>query len=90
MFFYKKMNSDGTLDSLQSCSQDVSACDKDLISISKAEFDELSAELKRKSDEEDRLAEEAMLAEQKRIENLEKENAALLFQILTGEEYTDV
>lgn len=90
MFFYKKMNSDGTLDSLQSCSQDLSVCGTDLIPISEAEFDEITAELKMKADEEERLADEAILAEQERIENLEKENAALLFQLLTGEEYEDV
>ena len=90
MFFYKKMNSDGTLNSLQSCSQDLSFCGSDLIPISETEFDEITAVLKMKADEEERLAEEAILAEQERIANLEKENASLLFQLLTGEEYTDV
>ena len=90
MFFYKKLKLDGTLDSLQSNSRDVSAFDTDLIPISQAEFEEISAELKMRADEEERLANEAILAERERIENLEKENAALLFQLLTGEEYTDV
>lgn len=52
MFFYKKIKSDGTLDSLQSCSQDVSACDTDLIPISETEFDEISAEILAKAEEE--------------------------------------
>ncbi len=90
MYYYKKLKSDGTLDSLQSCSQDVSAYDTELIPITQSEFDELSTELKMKADEEDRLANESILAEQERIAELEKENAALLFQILTGEEYADV
>lgn len=61
-----------------------------LIEITHEAFEELSAEMDKKAEEEARIAEEEILAEQKRIENLERENASLLFQLLTGEEYTDV
>lgn len=61
-----------------------------LVEISEAEYNSAIEQLRAKAEEEYRLAEESILAEQERIENLEKENAALLFQLLTGEEYTDV
>ena len=61
-----------------------------LIEISEAEYNSAMEQFQAQAEEKYRLAEEAFLAEQKRIENLEKENASLLFQLLTGEEYTDV
>lgn len=90
MYYYKTIKSDGALASLQSCSENISAIDNMLIPISQEEFDTLSAAASMRVAEEERLLEEAITAEQERIENLEKENAALLYQILTGEEFADV
>ena len=61
-----------------------------LFEISEAEYNSAMEQFQAKAEEKYRLIEEAIIAEQKRIENLEKENASLLFQLLTGEEYTDV
>ena len=59
----------------------------DYIRISKNEYDSAIAEIKAKAQAE---AEAAEIDKDKRIETLEKENAALLYQLLTGEEYEDV
>ena len=90
MYYFKTLNDDGTLNALHSSSNDGAVRDSSLIPISQEEFEEILAEMDKKAEEEARIAEEEILAEQKRIENLEKENASLLFQLLTGEEYTDV
>ena len=56
-----------------------------LIEISEEEYIKCTEELFSSSDDE--YSEEN---KDKRIEELEKENAALLYQLLTGDEYTDV
>lgn len=61
--------------------------DPQCIPISEEEYNYAIAELEEIAKIE---AERIELEELSRIEALEKENAALLFQILTGEEYTDV
>lgn len=59
----------------------------DYVRISKDEYDASIARIKAKAQAE---AEAAEIDKDKRIETLEKENAALLYQLLTGEEYADV
>ena len=61
--------------------------DPQCIPISEEEYNEAIAELEAKAQEE---FEAEQKAEQSYIEQLESENAALLFQILTGEELSDV
>lgn len=90
MFYYKKLNEDGKLISLSSSTNNVSDRVAGLVSITKEEFDEISEQMYMKIAEEERIAAEITDAQRERVENLEKENAALLFQILTGEEYSDV
>lgn len=51
---------------------------------------EYDTEMERMKAENEALAMAAEQEKDNRISELEKENAALLFQILTGEEYTDV
>ena len=53
MYFYKTLNEDGTLKSIQSGLNDVSGCDSSLIPISQEEFDEISAEMDKKLAEEE-------------------------------------
>ena len=57
------------------------------IPITEEEYNTAMAELEAKAQQEQ---EEAQQAEQTYIEQLEAENASLLYQLLTGEEYTDV
>ena len=90
MFYYKQMNEEGKLVSVSSSTNCISVNTEGLVSITKEEFDEISAQMYMKLADEERISEEKADAERERIENLEKENAALLFQVLTGEEYSDV
>ena len=90
MFYYKQLNDDGKLISLSSSTNNVSDRVAGLVSITKEEFDEISEQMYMKIAEEERIAAEITDAQRERVENLEKENAALLFQMLTGEEYSDV
>lgn len=61
--------------------------DPQCIPISEEEYYQAMAEIEAKA----RAEAETFEAEEKScIEQLEAENAALLFQMLTGEEYTDV
>ena len=90
MYYFVKFTPDGKIDSTS-----ISSCKTETETefeyyVSEEKYWELTSEMAKELEEEERLAEEAILAEQKRIENLEKENASLLFQLLTGEEYTDV
>lgn len=61
--------------------------DPQCIPITEEEYNAAIAEIEAKVQAE---FESEQQAEQTYIEKLETENAALLFQILTGEEYTDV
>ena len=57
------------------------------IPITEEEYNEAMARLEAEAKTEvERIAAEEIAY----VENLEKENASLLFQLLTGEEYTDV
>lgn len=61
--------------------------DPQRISVSEEEYNAVTAAIEAEiKAESERIAAE----ERAYVENLEKENAALLFQILTGEEYADV
>lgn len=87
MYYYKKLNQSGELESLQSCASDLSNCDSELIPISKEEFDEITAEIDARVEAE---KEAAAQAQRDYVAELEAENAALLYQLLTGEEFADV
>ena len=87
MYYFKKLNINGELDSLQSSLLAISNCDSDLIPIAEDEFNEINAELVAKAAEAEAAAEQEY---QDYVAQLEEENAALLFQLLTGEEMTDV
>lgn len=89
MFFYKKIK-DGEFEALQTCCNRLEESDT-FVNITEAEYTELSALLKEKGARE--LAEEiekSKTEEQRYTEMLEKENAELLFRLLTGEELADV
>ena len=62
------------------------SCDG-LLEISEAEYNAGVAALLAQAEEEDAAAEQT---KDEQIAALEQENAALLYQLLTGEEYTDV
>ena len=58
-----------------------------LVEMTEAEYNASVAALLAQAEEEDAAAEQTKDAQ---IAALEQENAALLYQLLTGEEYTDV
>ena len=89
MYYYKEIK-DGTILSLQTCNKQLVTSDT-FISITKEEYEEISAQLKAKGEQELRKEIEKEKTEEMRyIEQLEAENASLLYQILTGEELDDV
>lgn len=59
----------------------------DLVEITEEEYFSVLAELQAKAEAETESAEQS---KDDRIAELEAENAALLYQVLTGEEFTDV
>ena len=85
MKFYKQLKNDKII-SYISYSVEVKA--DDLEEISKEEFDSALEEQRMKAEEENVTASEQ--SKDERIAELEAENAALLYQVLTGEELTDV
>ena len=90
MYYYKRLTTTGEIDSLHSCSEDVSTFDETLISVSEDEYNSVLAELVAKADAEQITADSQKQSDAERIAELETENAALLYQLLTGEELTDV
>ena len=84
MFYYKQMFND-IVASYQEYDEKVNR--EGFIEISKDEYDTAIAELIKQAEDENEVNEKT---KEKRIAELEKENAALLYQVLTGEEYTDV
>ena len=82
MHYYKQNWDDGTYQTFD----DHVNCD-DLLEISETEYNAGVAALLAQAEEEDAAAEQTKDAQ---IAQLEQENAALLYQLLTGEEYTDV
>ena len=58
--------------------------------ISKDEYDAGIARLKELATKEEETIAAAEQSKDEKIAELEQENAALLYQLLTGEEYTDV
>ena len=89
MYFYKETKDEEIL-SLQTCNKQLVTRDT-FISITKEEYAEISAPLKTKGEQElQKELEKTKTEELRYIEQLEAENASLLYQILTGEELADV
>ena len=84
MYFYRN-ESNGVIVAWQS--SDVPLHDDCLIEISEEEYTTAIEELQRRVESE---AAEAEQSKDERIAELEAENAALIYQVLTGEELTDV
>lgn len=88
MFFYKETIEDG---SVRYCETSMERTDHNFEEISQEEYVSAWNEMYAEAKEQSRRESEAMAeAEKTYIEQLEAENAALLFQVLTGEEYSDV
>lgn len=85
MRFYKIINN-GEVSGFSATEFDKSDC-ADYIEIDQSEYNDAIEQLRVKAETETEVAEQL---KDECISNLEKENAALLFQILTGEEYADV
>lgn len=90
--YYYKIEKNGVIDSFES--RTTVSSDDSMTEITKDEYDELLDEFNKKLQElsEQISAEESQIEQSKdeRIAALEAENAALLYQVLTGEELTDV
>ncbi len=90
--YYYKIEKNGVIDSFES--RTTVSSDDSMTEITKDEYDELLDEFNKKLQElsEQISAEESQIEQSKdeRIATLEAENAALLYQVLTGEELTDV
>lgn len=65
----------------------MASTDSNMIEMSEEEYTSLSLELAEKALAEEQAAEQA---QENYVAELEAENAALLYQVLTGEELTDV
>ena len=85
MKYYKKTDENGNIVLIATTAV---LTDTSLTEISEEEYSELeySEEFVEEPTEEDMTEQ----SKDERIAELEKENASLLFQLLTGEEYTDV
>ena len=89
MFFYKEIKN-GELVSLHRCNVQLET-ENELYCISEEEYESLSEILREKGRKELQAEIENSKSEAIRYtEQLEKENASLLYQILTGEELADV
>lgn len=90
--YYYKIEKNGVIDSFES--RTTVSSDDSMTEITKDEYDELLDEFNKKLQElSEQIAAEGSQIEQskdERIAALEAENAALLYQVLTGEELTDV
>ena len=90
--YYYKIEKNGVIDSFES--RTTVSSDDSMTEITKDEYDELLDEFNKKLQElsEQIAAEESQIEQSKdeRIAALEAENAALLYQVLTGAELTDV
>lgn len=90
--YYYKIEKNGVIDSFES--RTTVSSDDSMTEITKDEYDELLDEFNKKLQElsEQIAAEESQIEQSKdeRITELEAENAALLYRVLTGEELTDV
>lgn len=84
MKFYKIMK-DSEIVSLEA--RPMASTDSNMIELSEEEYVSLSLEFSKKAEAEAQAAEQA---QEDYIAELEAENAALLYQVLTGEELTDV
>ena len=88
MFFYKETIEDG---SVRYCETSMERTDHNFEEISQEEYVSAWNKMYAEAEEQSRRESEAMAeAEKTYTEQLEAENAALLFQVLTGEEYSDV
>lgn len=88
MFFYKETIEDG---SVRYCETSMERKEDNFEEISQEEYVSAWNKMYAEAEEQSRRESEAMAeAEKTYIEQLEAENAALLFQVLTGEEYSDV
>ena len=89
MFFYKEIKN-GELMAVHSCNIPLETAEG-LDCITEEEYENLSEILREKGRKELQAEIEKSKSEESRyIEQLEKENASLLYQILTGEELSDV
>ena len=86
MRFYKKF----VQDSFVYSSREDDVSDSDAIEITQEEYDAALTELEAKRQLEQEQARENEQTQEEYIAELEAENAALLYQILTGEEYSNV
>lgn len=84
MHYYKETENESIVGYF---SNTISVNDARFEEITKEEYDNAMEEMKAKAELEIELAEQSKDA---RIAELEAENAALLYQVLTGEELTDV
>ena len=82
MYYYKQNWDDGTY---QTFAEPVSC--NELIEITEAEYNAGVADLLAQAEEEDAATEHS---KDEQIAALEQENAALLFQLLTGENYESI
>ena len=88
MRYYKETLEDG---SIRYCETTLKRTESNFEEISQEEYISILNEMYAQAEEQNRIETEALAkAEQTYIEQLEAENAALLFQILTGEEFKDV
>lgn len=84
MHYYKETENESIVGYF---SNTISVNDARFEEITKEEYDNAMEEMKAKAELEIELAEQS---KDERIAELEAENAALLYQVLTGEELTDV
>lgn len=83
MFFYKYIDKKGNV-TYQAHNDAVIR--EEMTEITEEEYNSVIAELQAKAEAETEASEQS---KDERIATLEKENAALLYQLLTGEELTD-
>lgn len=88
MFFYKETIEDG---SVRYCETSMERTDHNFEEISQEEYTQALNEMYVYTEEHNRIeSEKAAETEKTYVGQLEAENAALLFQMLTGEEFSDV
>ena len=86
MYYYKRTDANGEV---LECGEAL-FLSKTVIEITVQEYQEILAEMKVLQEQMDAAEDAAEQAKDEQIAALEQENAALLYQLLTGEEYTDV
>lgn len=90
MYYFVNFDSTGEVDSIGISENKTEIETENAFYVSEEECLRLKKQIAKKIELENQMEEERFLAEQRTIEQLEKENAALLYQLLTGEEFADV